>query len=169
MKKLIATVLVTLLLLCCAAGAENEAVGLANPWVETSEEELTAALGFAFAVPEGAENVTFRMLEAQQLGEMTFTLNGMDYVARIKPAEEFEDISGLYYEWGDPIEDTAVEGRQTWEARAVDGERTVDLVLWYDAVPGLMYSLSTSAENDLDGFDIIGVALQVYAPMQGEA
>lgn len=170
MKKLMAILMAALmtLTLAGAAFAEGGMIGMANPWTETTEEGFIGIMGLELAIPEGAENVAFRVLEAEQLGEMTFTLDGMDYVARVKPAVEFEDISGLYYAFENPIEDEAVAGLQTWEGRATDGEETIDLALWFDVVPGIMYSLSTSGA-DLDGFDIIGVALQVYQPMQGDA
>lgn len=43
---------------------------------------------------------------------------------------------------------------------------SVDVCIWYDVVPGYVYSLSTRGA-DLDGFDITAIAEQVYKPMQG--
>ena len=40
--------------------------------------------------------------------------------------------------------------------------------MWYDAAPGLMYSLSVGT-TDPDGLDLTAVAEQVYVPMQGES
>lgn len=168
MKKMIAAVLAAMLALGGLACAET-LVGIPNPWVDTTADGLTEALGLRFGVPEGAENVVYRMLESDSLAEMTFTWEGMDYCARIKPAAEFEDISGLYYEWENVQEDFTVGSCAAWEARARDGETTVDLCLWYDAAPGLMYSICTSADNDLDGFDLLAAAEQVYLPVQGDA
>ena len=42
----------------------------------------------------------------------------------------------------------------------------VELCQWYDAAPGLMYSLSVSTV-DPDGLDLTAVAEQVYLPLQG--
>ena len=46
-------------------------------------------------------------------------------------------------------------------------EEWVELCLWYDIVPGLMYSLSVYS-TDLDGLDLTAVAEQVYVPVQGD-
>ncbi len=42
----------------------------------------------------------------------------------------------------------------------------MELCLWYDRVPGLMYSLSVYT-TELDGLDLTAVAEQVYIPVQG--
>ena len=42
------------------------------------------------------------------------------------------------------------------------------VTLWYDAAPGLMYSLS-AAGNDLNGLDLTVLADQIYIPVQGNA
>ena len=168
MKKVIAILLAALFALTGAALAESTLLGMENPWTDTTAEDLMEALGLAFGIPEEAEEVAFRMLEEEVGAEMRFTLNGMAFTARLKPAAEFEDISGLYYEWETVSEDITVMGREAWEARATDEDMTVDLCLWFDAAPGLMYSLSTSAE-DLDGFDLIAIAEQVFLPMQEDA
>ena len=161
MKKMFAILLALLML----GGAMAE-VGMANPWVETDAEGVMQAVGVSFGVPEGAENVVYRVLESESLAEMEFTWYGMDYTARIKPAGAFEDISGMYYEWEQDM-DVTVGNCEGVEYRAEDEGMTFDVCLWYDVVPGLMYSVSTSGE-DLDGFDIIAAAEQVYIPAQSD-
>jgi hypothetical protein len=42
------------------------------------------------------------------------------------------------------------------------------VTLWYDAAPGLMYSLS-AVGNDLNGLDLPVLADQIYIPVQGNA
>ena len=168
MKKLIPIIL-AILMLCCAALAEAPVTGVPNPWTETTAEGLIEALGLEFNVPEGAENVAFRMLKDETLAEMEFDLDGMTYTARIQPAVEWTDISGMYYEWENTLDDITIGGRPAWEGRAADGDDTADLCLWFDIVPGLMYSLGTVGEGDLDGFDITAIAEQIYVPVQGDA
>lgn len=141
------------------------AVGMINPWVGTDAEGFMEALGMTVAIPEGAENVAYRLMG--DLGEAQFTLDGMDYTARIKPAADFEDISGMYYEW-ESDESVTIGGCEGTEARVRDGDTTVDVCLWFDAAPGIMYSLSTKGA-DLDGFDLTAVAEMIYAPVQGDA
>ena len=169
MKKLIAIILTALMLLSYAAFAEAPIEGMPNPWTETTAEGLMEALGLEFAVPEGAENVAFRMLEDESLAEMEFDLDGMTYTARIQPAVEWTDISGMYYEWENTMEDITIGDRPAWEGRAADGDNTADLCLWFDVVPGLMYSLGTVGEGDLDGFDLTAIAEQIFVPVQGDA
>jgi hypothetical protein len=47
-------------------------------------------------------------------------------------------------------------------------EDDVMAVLWFDAAPGLMYSLS-AVGADLNGLDPLAVAEQIFVPMQGDA
>ena len=160
MKKLIALLLV--LMLTAAASAETMII---NPWTETTSEGLMQTLGLSFDVPEGAENIVYRMLEEEMLAEMQFDLNGIHFNARIKPAAESEDISGMHCEWlsDEPVAIGWCEGRLL---HAEDGESTADLCLWFDAAPGLMYSLSALSP---DGTDLLPLADAVYHVTQGDS
>lgn len=163
MKKILAILLSAFMALTCAAAAEQEMASLANPWTDATPGEIRDALGATFGVPEGARDVIYRMLPETRMAEMDFTWDDMEYTARMQPSEAFEDISGLYYEWGHVDETGAVCGIPAWEARATDDEGTVDLCLWYDAKPGLMYAVSARSADDMDGFDIFAAAEAVYA------
>ncbi|MCR4657003.1 MAG: hypothetical protein K5770_12350 [Lachnospiraceae bacterium] len=142
----------------------TETTEVANPWRDdVSVEEVADLIGAQFIVPDGAENVSYRIMESDKLAEMDFELDGLSFCARMKPAEEFEDISGLFYTW-DVEEDQDIYDTPGQIRRAVTEEETVDSCLWYDEVLGMMFSVSTSAE-DLDGFDIVAVAQAMYQPM----
>ena len=167
MKKVIALILVALFAVSGAALGEGIRIGMADPWVETTANGLMEETGFTFTLPDEAQDVVYRLLAADQLAEAQFTMDHVSYVARIRPAVEFEDISGMYYEWASVDKETDIAGRQTWSARAIDENGYTDLCLWFDAVPGLMYSLSAQAA-DLDGFDIIAVAEMIFHPVQME-
>ena len=161
MKKYIAMLMIIFLLPFAVAE-----VGVANPWTDTTREGMMEGIGLTLGVPEGATDVEWRMMTDRQMGEVDFTWDGMAYTARVMPAEAFEDISGLYYEWDQ--EDACAVGRCEGVARRAHAEgETVDVCLWYDALTGLMYSVSAAAP-DLDGFDIRAAAEQVYVPMQTE-
>ena len=163
MRKAISVLLALLALFCGAALAE---VGLANPWTPTTAQGLMDALGVQLGLPDGATNVTWQMLESEQMGQVTFTWQGEDYTARVAPADAFEDISGMYYQW--KAEDECKVGRcKGIVHRAPDGGKTVDVCLWYDDLTGLMYSVSVIGD-DLDGFDITAAANILYIPMQTE-
>lgn len=164
MKKAFCAVLVLIVSLCLGAGAL--AVGMPNPWVDATAAEVMQALGVEFGVPEGAESVSYAMLPEEELAEMRFSWYGMDYTARIKPADCFEDISGMYYEW-DLTDACSLQGCDGQVMRANEDGMSVDLCLWYDAEAGLMYSVSAGGE-DLDGFDIMAAAQAVYVPATAE-
>ena len=141
--------------------------GIANPWEETDEAGFLEATGLSLAVPEGAEDVLYLVMPSEGLGEMQFFLNGLKYSARIKAAAEFEDISGLYYDWTGE-EDCKVSYCEGKVLTAQDGGETVSACMWFDVVPGVMYSLSTTAE-DAEAAQIQTVAEAVFEPMQGDA
>lgn len=143
---------------------------MTNPWEDMTADELAKASGVTFGVPEGAENVRYRFLRSENLAEMQFTLGNDAFCARIQPAAlaegELMDISGMYFVWKNE-EAVAVGPCQGTIAQAQDGsESWVELCLWYDRTPGLMYSLSVSTP-DPDGLDLTAVAAQVYIPAQG--
>ena len=181
MKKLSAILLALALTLCLTACGEGEATlaategpteaayGIANPWTDSDAAALEAMLGSArFSVPEGAENVIYRALEAAKLAEIRFSIDGMDYTARIQPAGAATDISGMYYDnWGDD-EPCTIGGIEGMSHRATDGDKTIDVCQWYDAANGMMYSLSAEGA-DLDGFDIVAIAEAVYGAAQPDA
>lgn len=149
--------------------AEAPAIGMANPWTDTTAEDALQELGFEMGLPEGAEDAAYRVLADEQLLEMDFTLDGLDFTARMKPSaevEEIEDISGLYYSWENE-EECEIGYAKGLLRQAKGDEGTIENCIWLDVVPGFVYSLSTSAE-DLDGFDLTAVAEQVFRPMQGE-
>lgn len=144
----------------------------AAPQEDMTREALELASGVAFGVPEGAEDVAYSWYEADGIAEMRFTLDGDEYCARIKPAAleigEVENISDMYFAWENEEEVTIGGHCQGTLGQAQTGsEEFVELCLWYDLVPGLMYSLSVYTP-ELDGLDLTAVAEMVYVPMQGE-
>lgn len=185
MKKLIAifatVIMLTFVFTACAGEAETEVDpeseqtegvidtddqdNMVNPLVESDAETVAQQLGFALGVPEGAENVEYFILSGDT-EELRFTLDGLNYTARLKPTADFEDISGMYYTWTNTLDDE-LEGRECKLMRYNGEDGDIDLCLWYDAAPGLMYSLTTS-DSTLDGFDITAIALQVFEPVQTE-
>lgn len=153
--------IIALLCVVLATSLFASALAIANPWVESTSGDIAEAIGATFGIPEGAEDISYSMMPDDGLAEMRFTLDGMEYIARIKPSEEFDDISGMYYEW-DSEEPCVIAFMQGLVKRVtVEGE-TMELCLWHDADMGLMYSLATSGA-DLDGFDITAIAGAIYA------
>ena len=86
---------------CSACGQAPQAednTGLPNPLKETDAEGIMQTLGLGFGVPEGAGEVSYYIIN-DETAEMRFTVDTARFTARIKPSAEFEDISGMYYDW----------------------------------------------------------------------
>lgn len=135
-----------------------------NPWLESSAEEILELDGVHFVCPEDAENILYHRLPAERISQMQFDLAGIHYTARIQPADAFTDISGMYYEWNSETKETIGYLEATILKAAGENEQAA-LCLFYDAAPGLMYSLSAVGE---EAADILAAAKAVYVPVQGE-
>ncbi|MCR5603162.1 MAG: hypothetical protein K6G27_05600 [Lachnospiraceae bacterium] len=158
------------------AGDEQGMVGMANPWVEISEEEADEICMRLFKAPEGAKVQGW--LKCEELGDpdkglgpmvqLDFELDGMNFTARAQQgASEDADISGIFTEWTVGPEDVTLAnwggGNMAGKMyRAIGESGYIDLITWYDVEIGIKYSLSVAAK-DLDGFDIQAVAEQMYS------
>ncbi len=148
---------------CAGKKAEEpEPIGMPNPWqYEVSPEDVQKMVNESFTVPEGAENVVYGIMESEKLAEVQFDLDGVSYCARMEPAKEFTDISGMYYTWDAEGVDQ-VNGLDAQERRYLsDEEEDADNILFYDADKQMMYSISATTP-DLDGFDLVAVAETVF-------
>ena len=138
----------------------------ANPWEDMTAEQLEAASGLRFTLPQDAENPAWRYMRSENLAEMWFTMNDGEYCARIQPMApvegEMTDISGMYYTWENE-EKVRIGDCDGTIAQARDGDGWVERCLWYDAAKGLQYSLTVIAA-DVDGLDLTAVAEQICAP-----
>lgn len=130
---------------------------------------ITEKLGYEIAVaPAGAEEVSYNVFELDGLvvGETRFILDGAVWSYRMaqtwETEKEFADISG--------IEDGFQEqttGEILWcPARLYFDEGGAGKVVWFDVVPGLLYSLSV--EQGASAETILDMANQLFEPAQGE-
>jgi hypothetical protein len=159
-----------------AEESTTELVGMANPWVDITEEEANAKFAKLFKAPEGATNVSWSEMPSaadpsgfpSELVQMNFTLDNMDFTARIQATtEDKADISGMFYEW--TATNTGILAG--WAGgnmpanfyRYVGDSEMADLCSWYDIETGYAYTLGVTAP-DLEGFDIQAVAEAIYAP-----
>ena len=142
-----------------AAPTNEPAAGLPNPQKESSEIEILTRFGTVMSLPEGGLVDNYFISEGENsIAEMRFTLNGSNYIARFMPASEYEDISGMHYEWQHT--ETANDLYNT-TLRYNDGAQgVIDL---YDANLGLICSLSTDSGADPD--TLRSVAKEVFAPV----
>ena len=145
---------------------------IANPWVDVTAEQLAQVSGLSFNVPDGAENVLYRWLEGEGMAEMQFNLGSDEFCARVQPAAlkegELMNISGMYLPWENVEEVTVGHCPGTLGLSQTGSEDWAELCLWYDAAPGLMYSLSVYT-TEPDGLDLVAIAEIIYAPVQGDA
>ena len=155
--------LLAALLLAATACAEGF-VGMANPWIDTTREELEARTGMHPGVPEGAENLLWRVLTTAGLAELRFTLGDAEYTARAVPAAYHRDISGMYYSWIAEKE-CRIGGSTGLLQISGSGEK---LVQWHDGAAGGMYALSVSG-GEAPVADVLAVAETVCAPQTAQA
>lgn len=144
----------------------QENTEMANPWVESDQGAIKEKLGFEMKAPDGSKDISYSANKSEGMAELRFTdETGTKFTYRMQATPEFADISGLNYKW-DITDDQKVAGcdGKTMRVKA-DGE-TIDLLLWYDVDSGVMHSLSATAP-DLDGFDIVAVAENLYTPAKG--
>ncbi|MBQ7583337.1 MAG: hypothetical protein IJT24_01890 [Lachnospiraceae bacterium] len=136
---------------------EEPAVGLENPWNnDATAQEAEELTGAKLIVPEGAYDVAYLTLDSEKLAEMNFTLGDTRFSVRVKPASDFEDISGLYYEWDaegvDKVGDADAQTRLFFD-------ENLSNVLWYDGER--MYSVYTNGA-DKEGMEALRIANIVY-------
>ena len=146
----------------------SDPVQLANPWRDITEAEAKALFPKSFIVPEGAENVQWRIMDSAAdpsgtpgpLVQLSFDLDGNSFTAREQlTGNPDADQSRMYYEWTYRMDETL----KNWADivchtfRFIGEEGYADLCTWYDAESGVSYSLSVTAK-DLDGFDLLAIA-----------
>ena len=136
---------------------EEPAVGMENPWNnDATAQEAEELTGAKLIVPDGAYDVAYLTLDSEKLAEMNFTLGDARFSVSVKPASDFEDISGLYYEWDaegvDKVGDADAQIRLFFD-------ENISNVLWYDGER--MYSVFTNGA-DKEGMEALRVANIVY-------
>ncbi|MBQ6733757.1 MAG: hypothetical protein IJR00_02500 [Lachnospiraceae bacterium] len=117
--------------------------GIANPWSDADAAAVAEMIGTEVPVPEGAANITYRILSAENIAEVAYDLNDAHCNHRLKKTDAEEDISGLYYNW-ESTEESTYEGHAATIYRADAEEESVELTLWFDAESSLMHALSST-------------------------
>lgn len=131
-------------------------------------DDIFSALGHQLScAPEDARDIHYNAfyLDGLPVGETTFTLNGTVCVYRIAPTYEvssdFADISGVEdFAHGDEAEVAWCPARLSWN----DGG--AGKVVWFDVVPGQLYSLSVDAGASRES--LLDLANQMFLPAQDE-
>lgn len=137
----------------------NKTIGLPNPVQESTAEDIAKELNVKFAVPDGAKNIHYSIIEGK-LAQMDFIWNEAECTARIQRAAESEDISGFYYNWSNetPCTVGANAGIAKWQITEV-GE-VVGICLWQNKASNLTYSVSM--KKNADSEKLIALANDIY-------
>ena len=118
--------------------------------------------------PEGAGDIHYNAfhLDGLAVGETTFTLDGVSCAYRIAltydTSSDFADISGVAEEF-----DHRAEAEVGWcPARLAWNDGGAGKVVWFDVVPGQLYSLSVDAGAGRES--LLDLASQLFLPAQDE-
>lgn len=134
--------------------------------VLTTANEIFRITGLNVTVaPESAENITYDafLLDGLTVAETTFRIDGTTYTYRMAATtqlqEDFADISGL--------PDFPKTGATTvlWcNAKFSFQTARQGKIIWFDVVPGILYSLSMDRMASLDALE--QMAQQLFEPTQ---
>lgn len=136
--------------------------------VLTTASQILQATGLNVAVaPKSAENITCNafLLDDLTVAETTFVVDGITYAYRMAAtteiAECFTDISGLE----GPFEQNT-DGEVYWcSAMLSFNAGGQGKIIWFDVVPGILYSLC--AESGASADMLQNMAIQLFEPAQG--
>ena len=133
----------------------------------TTASQILRATGLDVTVaPEQAENITYNAfrLDGLTVAETTFQLGGITYAYRMAGTselmEDFADISGLAGSF-----DQIAAGEVFWcRAKLSFNEGGQGKILWFDLVPGILYSMSmdTGASEEA----LLDMANSLFKPAQ---
>ena len=135
--------------------------------VLTTASQILRATGLNVTVaPEDAENITYNAfrLDGLTVAETTFQIDGITYVYRMAATmellENFADISGM----DGPFDEIAA-GEVYWcRAKLNFNEGGQGKILWFDLVPGILYSMSM--DRDASREALLDMANGLFIPAQ---
>ena len=135
--------------------------------VLTTASQILRATGLNVAVaPENAKNITYNafLLDGLTVAETTFQLDGITYAYRMAATmelqEDFADISGM----PGPFEHEFADQVLWCSAKVSFDDGGEGKVVWFDVVPGILYSLSV--DNDASEEALLELAQELFEPAQ---
>ena len=137
--------------------------------VLTTASQILRATGLNVAVaPADARNITYNafLLEGLTVAETTFELDGITYAYRMAATmelgEDFADISGIGGTFAENI-----EGKVLWcRAKLHFDQNGQGRIVWFDVVPGILYSLSM--DSGASEAALLDLATELFVPAQEE-
>lgn len=147
----------------CLSG-EGDALSLLH-----TAQSIVESLGYQLAVaPPEAENVVYNAfsLDGLTVGETVFSLNGISCAYRMAATmeieEDFADLSGV----DGPFDQADTAELQWCQAKLFWNEDGEGKIIWFDIVPGLLYSLHMDQGASREA--LLDLAGQLFVPAQGE-
>jgi len=136
----------------------------------TTAMDIVQELGYNVnVVPDNATDITYDafLLNDLSVAETTFVLNSIRYNFRMAAtseiAEDFADISGTGTEY-----DMQTASEVGWcPAKLYFNENGEGKIIWFDIVPGLLYSLSM--ETNASEEALLTMAHELFSPAQDAA
>ena len=135
--------------------------------VLTTASQILRATGLdVTVVPKNAKNITYNafLLDGLTVAETTFQIDGITYAYRMAGTtellENFADISGL----NGPFEQIAA-GEVYWcRAKLNYNDGGQGKILWFDLVPGILYSMSMDSGASEEA--LLEMANSLFEPAQ---
>ena len=135
--------------------------------VLTTASQILRATGLDVTVaPDNAENITYNAfrMDGLTVAETTFQIDGITYAYRMAGTtellENFADISGL-----DTSYDQIATGEVLWcRAKLSFDEGGQGKILWFDLVPGILYSMTM--DNGASEEALLQMANSLFVPAQ---
>ena len=127
------------------SSTETGNASMPNPMTQVgSVEELDAQTGLSLIVPTDATDVSCYIIESgdDDLAEVMFTLDGVEYTSRQQICSQTTDISGMYYTWEKTADET-YEGK-TYTVSFIEGQQGI--VSWYDGQSKVQHSISMGSD-----------------------
>ena len=132
-------------------------------------QSIVESLGYQLAVaPAEAENVIYNAfaLDGLTVGETVFALDGVTCSYRMAATWEIEEDFADLSEADGPFDQTDTAELQWCQAKLFWNEGGEGKIIWFDVVPGLLYSLHM--EQNASREALVDLASQLFVPAQGE-
>jgi len=131
-------------------------------------DQIMDTLGYDMDVaPKGSKDVKYSITDMgkahyNNMAETVFTINGIHCSYRTLGTDKMENITAIEKEWK-----CRAEAEIGWcSAKLYWDEGKDGYILWYDAAPGLLYSLYIDSSASQD--KLISMAKELYKPAQGD-
>ena len=135
--------------------------------VLTTASKILRATGLDVTVaPDNAENVTYNAfrMDGLTVAETTFQIDGITYTYRMAGTSELleniTDISGM----AGPFDQVAAGEIHWCKAKIIFNDNGQGKILWFDLVPGILYSVSMDSGASVEG--LLNIAYSLFEPAQ---